>query len=104
MPTNEVIIGAKYQHDETGAIMRLESGSVPDCEDHVFMIDEEYYAQHNLFIAGWRGSWNEFLSQWTKYEQLELPINSKEYFKIPPIEDWRDIPKDLTSNDEDDDE
>ena len=90
MPTSNVIIGAKYKHDFSGITMILDSGSVPECDNWVTLSSEHDVSKRG-FVTIWRGLWDEFLVQWTEYKQLELPLNSKEYFKVPPIEDWRDV-------------
>lgn len=91
MPTNEVILGALYIHDESHEVMKLDSGSTMSVDDWVTLVDPEQFCKHG-FAYVWRGTWNAFLEQWTQYVQPELALNPKEYFKVPPIEDWRDLP------------
>ena len=95
MPATNVIIGGKYIHDETKTIMIVDSGSVPECDNWVTLSSPEGFLKRGFVTNIWRGTWEEFLSQWTEYKQLELPLDTKEYFKVPPIEDWRDVPDEL---------
>jgi len=76
MPTSNVIVGGRYRHDNTFRIMLLESASVPELDNSVFLIDPDAYCKRNTFIdKAWRGSWDEFLNQWTEYPDDPNRVN-----------------------------
>jgi len=68
MPTQDVILGAYYKHDNTFRIMRLEAASAPECDNHVDLIDPNSYCKQGFINMAWRGSWEQFLQQWSQVE------------------------------------
>ena len=69
MPTNKVILGARYRHDQTEQVMRVYSVSVPDLDDYVKLIQPELYGFWHGFSHQWRGSWDQFRREWTLLEK-----------------------------------
>jgi hypothetical protein len=63
MPANQIVIGAKYQHDRTGNVMRLAGAEMPEKEDpgRVYL----QACDGEGFWLAWRGTVAEFKAQWT---------------------------------------
>jgi hypothetical protein len=69
MPTSEVKIGGLYSHDASGVTMRLEAGSAPGWEDStnsIHLVEPEKFGGRKGFYRSWRGTWDEFLKEWTE--------------------------------------
>ena len=71
MPTKEVLIGAKYEHDETGKRMVCVKGSTPKQDDEIVMWDR-FPAEG--FREMWQGSWKEFMDEWTLTGQANILV------------------------------
>lgn len=69
MPCSEVVLGLKYRHDETGNVMKIESASVPALDNQVTLTSEDCFGLQGIFCRIWRGSWDDFLQQWSVYNE-----------------------------------
>lgn len=64
--TTEVILGKWYRHDIDNCVMMVEEASVPSQDNWVCLVDREISkSSPKGFHRIWRGTWNDFLDQWS---------------------------------------
>jgi len=66
MPTDTVIMGATYKHDESDVTMKCYAASVPELDDSVKLCAPEHWSKWTGFMSVWQGTWENFCATWTE--------------------------------------